>query len=253
MKNNYKSLSRVYDRFTRNVDYRLYSWLIHRELKQNNIKGIVLDAGCGTGTLTLLLDKLGYDMIGADISEDMLAVANDKSVKSKKPITFLCQDLTKLDLYGTVNAIICSLDTINHIESEKDLKKVFSRFSLFTEPNGLLIFDINTSYKHSKVLADNTFVFDDGDNVLVWQNEYDSKKKRVLISTDLFSSDGQGLYERSSDAFYEYDYTVKVIERLLSKTGYSLLKHFDFENERDICEATERIVFVAKKVEGIEK
>ena len=198
--------------------------------------------------------KVARPVVNLDVVvEDMLAVANDKSVKSKKPITFLCQDLTKLDLYGTVNAVICSLDTINHIESEKDLKKVFSRFSLFTEPNGLLIFDINTFYKHSKVLADNTFVFDDGDNVLVWQNEYDSKKKRVLISTDLFSSDGQGLYERSSDAFYEYDYTVKVIERLLSKTGYSLLKHFDFENERDICEATERIVFVAKKVEGIEK
>ncbi len=248
MQSSYSALSQIYDRYTTNVDYKRYAKLIDKELKLNKIKGIVLDAGCGTGTMTLLLQKQGYDMIGADISEDMLAVASEKAREKKLNIPFLCQDLTRLDLFGTVRAVVCTLDTINHIESLSQIEKAFSRFSLFTEENGMLIFDMNTSYKHREILADNAFVFDDGEYMLVWQNEYEKKKRRVKITTDLFVLSENGLYGRASDEFYEYDYTIGEIKTALTKNGYELINVVDFETLEGVTDSTERILFTAKKV-----
>ncbi len=248
MQNSYAALSCVYDRYTENVDYKRYSKLIDKTLKSNKIKGIVLDAGCGTGTMTLLLNKFGYDMIGVDISEDMLAVASEKARSKKADIPFLCQDLCELDLYGTVKAVVCTLDTLNHIESLLQIEKVFSRFSLFTEIDGLLIFDMNTSYKHREVLSDNAFVFEEEDVMLVWQNEYEEKKRRVKINADLFCVSNNGLYDRVSDEFFEYDYSIGEIKTALTKSGYELISALDFENLEGVCDTTQRILFTAKKV-----
>lgn len=248
MPSSYGAVSGVYDRYTKNVDYKRYSKLIAKTLKENIIEGIVLDAGCGTGTMTLLLAKLGFDMIGADVSEEMLAIASEKAFLAKAEIPFLRQELTKLDLYGTVKVVVSTLDTLNHLESKAKLKAAISRFSLFTEAEGLLIFDMNTPYKHKNVLADNAFFFDDGEIMLVWQNEYDEKKRRVKITTDVFSPEDDGLYARESDEFFEYDYEIKEVEEILSECGYALLSKSDFNTLLPPTEKTERVLFIAKKV-----
>ena len=121
---------------------------------------MVFPVPCGTGNICEAFAKLGYDMIGVDGSEDMLAEALDKKVASGTDIIYLCQKMQELDLYGTVDAAFCTLDSLNHLNGIEELQAVLNRVSLFLNPDGIFIFDCNTLYKHQQVLANNTFVYD---------------------------------------------------------------------------------------------
>ncbi|MEG1944203.1 MAG: class I SAM-dependent methyltransferase [Oscillospiraceae bacterium] len=245
MSGSYEALGLVYDELTKNVGYEKRAAFVDSTLRQNNISGIVLDAGCGTGTLTLLLEKCGYEMIGADFSENMLAVA---AQKKHGAIVFLNQELSKLDLYGTVNAVVCMQDTLNHIVSLDRLQCVFDRFALFTERGGMLIFDVNTSYKSEHVLGSNSFVFETEKSFCVWQNEYSKRKKAVKVTFDVFVCDcGKG-YRRMTDEFWEYDYSDKLLRQCLEKAGYSLLEVLDGETYMPIQNDSQRALYIAKRL-----
>ncbi|MEA4912524.1 MAG: class I SAM-dependent methyltransferase [Oscillospiraceae bacterium] len=242
----YAALAPVYDRFTGNVDYGALADRIDAVFKENTVDGIVLDAGCGTGTLTFLLSARGYDMIGVDASQEMLSQASRKNADGA--VTLLCQPLEQLDLYGTVRGVVCTLDTLNHVPGERALDEIFRRFSLFTESGGLLIFDANTPYKHEYVLADNSFVYEDGGCLCVWRNEYQKQKKRVLLTADVFCEQPDGSYRRRTDSFYEYDRTPALFARLLEKHGYSLLSMLDSDTLLPVGDTTQRIFVTAKKI-----
>lgn len=243
----YEAISGAYDALTVNVDYDRRADYIDCAFQQNNIKGIVLDAGCGTGTLTLLLARRGYDMIGVDCSAAMLNQAYAKSMDSGLDVRWLNQDLTRLDLFGTVTGIVCMQDTINHIEGADKLREVFRRFALFTEPGGMLILDCNTPYKHSSVLADNAFVFETEQGLCVWRNEYQQARQRVGITIDLFERRENGLYSRGTDSFYEYTYAPAQLQELLNEQGYDVLSLCDGEEYGPVRPDTQRILICARK------
>ena len=139
----YGDFAYYYDMLTENVDYEERSNYISGLLAENGVgKGILLDLACGTGTMSFLLSDKGYDVIGVDASEEMLSVAQEKKMESEKDIMFLCQRMEELDLFGTINAAICTLDSINHITDEEIVRKAFSKVSLFMEDKGLFIFDV---------------------------------------------------------------------------------------------------------------
>ena len=157
----YGIFSSVYDILTENVEYEKIADKICSLLHRNGVDGgLLLDLGCGTGTLSFLLEQKGYDIIGVDASEDMLMVANEKKYDENSSAMFLCQKGEELDLYGTIDCAVSSLDTINHIDSLEKIEKAFSLVSLFMNMGGIFIFDMNTPYKHEKILGDNTFVYD---------------------------------------------------------------------------------------------
>ena len=133
---------------------------------QVNPNTILLDMGCGTGSLTVKLAHYGYDMIGMDGSQEMLSAALGKGGEH---IQYICQDFQNMDLFGTVNVVICALDGLNHLTDYQALEETFRRVSLFTEPGGLFLFDVNTPYKHQQILANHTFVYDLEDIFCVWQ------------------------------------------------------------------------------------
>ncbi len=243
---NYSALSIVYDRLTGNVDYKRRCSFILDLFKQNGITpgAIVLDAGCGTGTLTLSLAKNGFDMIGVDVSENMLAEAYQKS--AGYDIRYLCQDITELDLYGTVNATLCMQDTLNHLNGLDGLRCALSRFSLFTEPGGLLLFDVNTVYKHESILADNDFVFEVEDGLCAWRNEYQPKQKRTKMIVDVFSKAGNG-YNRYSDEFFEYVFSEADVFSALKDSGYEIVSVVDGDSYGEKKENSERLLFAARK------
>ncbi|MEA5051354.1 MAG: class I SAM-dependent methyltransferase [Oscillospiraceae bacterium] len=241
----YAALASVYDDFTANVGYEALARRVDAVFKENKVKGIVLDAGCGTGTLALLLSKCGYDMIGVDASEEMLAAARTKI--GGAPVTLLCQRLEELDLFGTVRGIVCTLDTLNHIPSARALDEIFRRFGLFCEPGGILVFDANTPYKHEKVLADNAFVFERPGGLCVWRNEYQAAKHRVRMTADVFSGAGSGPYERRTDCFYEYDREPALFGRLLEKHGFRLLSMLDGDTSAPPTPQTQRIFVTARR------
>lgn len=251
----YGIFSSVYDILTENVEYERIADKVCSLLHESSVDGgLLLDLGCGTGSLSFLLEKNGYDVIGIDASEDMLMVANEKKYDENSSALFLCQKAEELDLYGTINCAVSSLDTFNHIESITKVEKAISLVSLFMEMSGIFIFDMNTPYKHKKILGNNTFVYDMDEVYCVWQNSYDEKEEKTNIDLDFFikNEDDEG-YERYSENFSEYVYSMDEIIRIIEKCGFTLLNTTDDYSDNPVNDTTERITFICKKTETIFK
>jgi SAM-dependent methyltransferase len=242
----YSYFSGVYDSLTENVDYEKIANVICSLLRKYGVnEGLLLDNACGTGTLSVLLSRAGYDVIGADKSSEMLSVAVKKAADANCRILFLNQDMLSLDLYGTIKACVCTLDGINHLDGIDEVKTAFEKIALFTEAGGIFIFDANTVFKHRKVLADNTFVYDLESTFCVWQNETDGD--RVNINLDFFTDAGNGLWERSSESFSETAYETGTLTKALNAAGFSVLEVLDGYSSLPLNESSERAVFVCRK------
>lgn len=245
----YGVFSSVYDILTENVDYKFLAQKICSLLSLNGVDGgLLLDLGCGTGTLSFLLEEKGYEVIGADPSEDMLAVANEKKFENGSSALFLCQSGESLDLYGTVDCAVCSLDTLNHIDSLEKISEALCRVSLFMNKGGVFVFDINTAYKHKEILGNNTFVYDMDEVYCVWQNTFEEEHTRTQIDLDFFIKDeNDEIYERYSESFYEYVYELDDILKLLKDNGFSVIGCFDDYSDMEVTEKTQRITVAARK------
>lgn len=243
----YRFFASCYDNLTCNVDYGQMADFLHGSLSSQGITGgLLLDIACGTGTLSMEMAKRGYEVIGIDASPDMLSTAQTKAWQNETNILFLCQEMQNLDLYGTVDAAICSLDSLNHITDTNTLAKTLERIHLFLNPGGIFIFDVNTPYKHREILGDNAFVFECGELFTVWRNEYDPSAEKVSIQLDFFREKGK-LYERITESFEEKAYSDAALSALLSKTGFEILSRFDDYSHRLVTDATQRIVYLTKK------
>lgn len=242
----YDVFAAYYDRLTENVDYAAraaYFDSLIREHMAVDDGTIVLDLGCGTGSLTAELAARGYDMIGADGSGAMLSAAMGKGGGR---VQYICQDFTALDLYGTVDAAVCALDSLNHLASEEALDETFRRVALFTTPGGLFLFDVNTAYKHRCILADNVFVYDLEDVYCVWQNFTDGEPPRTEILLDFFIP-GKNGYTRRQERFQERVWPDETLERLLKKHGYEVLAVYAGDTRRPLDKTDQRAVYVARK------
>jgi SAM-dependent methyltransferase len=243
----YSTFAQYYDCLTQNVDYaRRAEYFCTLLDKLDHPAGITLDLACGTGSLTIELAKRGLDVYGIDGSPSMLSVAQQKAADAGLKILFLCQQMQSIDLYGTVDTVICALDSINHLTGESDVQKTFDRVSLFLNPGGYFIFDINTIYKHKYVLANNTFVYDTEDVYCVWQNRYEEKTNRVAISLDFFGRHGKE-YLRSSEHFYERAYPTEWIVSALKKAGLEVVGLYDDLSFQKPNDKTERQIVAAIK------
>ena len=239
----YSSLAEVYDKLTENVEYEKRAEYIHSLLLKNGAdRGVLLDLACGTGTLSAELSKFGYDMILCDLSAEMLVFARERLPDA----LILCQSMTQLDLYGTINHAVCSLDSINHLLRPCDVKAAFSSVSLFMEKGGVFVFDVNTIYKHENILGNNSFVSEKDNVFCVWQNYYKKKSKTVDINIDIFIED-ENKYERLRESFSERAYSVEDIKKWLSETGFEVTGIYDDMTENEPTETSERVYFTAVK------
>ncbi len=251
----YNIFSSVYDILTDNVDYQKIAEKICSLLSLNGINGgLLLDLGCGTGTLSFLLEDKGFDIIGVDPSEDMLSVAIEKKYELNSNAMFLCQSGENLDLFGTIDCAVCTLDAVNHIDSLEKIKRAFSRVSLFMNMGGIFVFDINTPFKHEKILGNNTFVYDMDEVYCVWQNSFDKNKGKTHIDLDFFiKNEDDELFERYSEDFCEYSYKFEDIAEILDECGFELTNTFDDYGDNPVNAETQRITIVAKKTKTIFK
>lgn len=217
----YEEFASVYDIFMDNMDYDMWVEYIHRIWDKENIKPkLIAELGCGTGNITGRLAKEGYDMIGIDISEEMLSVAKTKAEEDgSKNILYLLQDMTEFELYGTVDVILCLCDSINYITEYDDLVQVFKLVNNYLEPNGLFIFDINTEYKFKHILGDNTFADTEENAAYIWQNFYDENEKINEYYVNFFIKNNDDTYERTEEYHYERAYKLDEIKNALSEAG----------------------------------
>lgn len=219
--NAYMELARFYDRMTRDVDYASFLEFYRKIFRLYAVEPkTVLDLACGTGTLTMLMAEAGYEMIGVDASEDMLMQASGKSYEldpERRPM-FLQQKMEELDLYGTVDAAVCSLDGFNYVP-QPVLAETLRRLRLFIRPEGLLIFDVNSPEKLMR-LDGEAFVDETEDVFCVWRGEYDAKLAALRYGMDLFIRCGKQ-WKREFEEHVEYVHTVASLQTLLQEAGFT--------------------------------
>ena len=195
----YTSFARVYDIFMDNVPYKEWADYLGKILKEYGIDdGLVLDLGCGTGSMTEMLASSGYDMIGVDNAEEMLEIAMEKKVESGHDILYLLQDMREFELYGTVRAVISACDSVNYITDDEDLTEVFRLVNNYLDPEGLFVFDFNTEYKYREILGEQTIAEDREECSFIWDNYYDEDERINEYELTLFVRDEEQPYKRKS-------------------------------------------------------
>ena len=238
--------SYVYDRL-QDADYKSFAEFYKKAFERFGISPeLVLDLACGTGSTTVELAKAGYDMIGIDLSFDMLDVARKKAEDAGCDVLFLNQDMTEFELYGTVDAVVSSLDGINYLTEDGKLLKVLRLCRNYLNPGGIMIFDINSEYKLKEILGNNVFVCDEDDIYYVWQNEYSDEERICGFCLDFFVKGKNGAYERFSEYQEERAYSAGEIEKAAEEAGFSVLGCYGGLNFEKAEEKSERLFFVLK-------
>ncbi len=244
----YGKFAKVYDSLMEDVPYENMANLIDEEIKEQRIENnIVLDLACGTGTLTGLLKEKGYDVIGADLSPEMLQVAKEKL----PDVLFLNQAMNDFELYGTVGAICCCLDSVNYLTEDGELDKMLHLCNNYLEPNGLLIFDVNSAYKFENILSDNIFTFDNDEIFYTWENDYDENEGLCDFYLTFFVKEGEK-YARFDETHTERVYEKAEIVKALEKNGFTVKKVLDGFSQKEATDTSERLLFVCENTDSIQ-
>lgn len=244
----YHGFAQVYDLFMSDIPYQEWSDYVTGLLHEYKIEdGLVLDLGCGTGTLTRLLSNSGYDMIGVDISEEMLQIATEKPADSRADILYLQQDMREFELYGTVRAVVSICDTMNYLLEEEELTAVFSLVNNFLDPEGIFVFDINTEYKYETCLSDRVIAENREDGSFIWENYYDRESRINEYDLTLFIREEGELFRKYEETHYQRAYSIEQIMQALTKAGMKLEAIYDAFTRKPPNEQSERIYVIARE------
>lgn len=243
----YLYFAEYYDNLMENVDYKKRAeYFLELFQRHGYDMGLTLDLACGTGTLTLELCKKGIDIFGCDMSPDMLAVAQQKAYEADKNIMFICQKMQDLKLMGKIDTCICTLDSLNHLHSIKDVEKTFERVSKYLNSGGIFAFDMNTIYKHKYILGDNCYIYDTEKVFCAWQNDYYEKDNEVVITLNFFERIGK-LYKRTTEQFSERAYSNNDIRKMAENAGFEVEAVYDDMSFDELKENSQRAVYVLRK------
>ncbi len=240
----YTGFAYIYDQLTSDIDYSKWADYIEKLFKRYRKKpSLILDLGCGTGSFAVEMASRGYEMIGIDASPDMLACARRKAESRNVDVLFLNQDMSDFKLYGTVDAVVCLLDSLNYVTSKRDATRVFRLVKNYLNPGGLFIFDINTPYKFQHVLSGNVFYEVRDDLAFIWENRYDKRKKLCEFDLTFFIKSGE-YFKRHDEIHVERAYSPGEIREMADRAGLKLLATFDNLSMRPASETSERVFCV---------
>ena len=246
----YTSFAAVYDTFMDNVPYEEWADYLWRLLQEYGIAdGLVLELGCGTGSMTELLALKGYDMIGVDNSEDMLELAMEKRIESGHDILYLLQNMQEFELYGTVRAVVSVCDSVNYVTDEEELTEVFRLVNNYLDPQGVFIFDFNTEYKYQEILGEQVIAEEREECSFIWDNYYDEEQKINEYELTLFvqSQEDPELYRKYQEVHYQRAYTLERIRNLIEKAGLRYVTAYDAYTKDAPLYTSERICVVAQE------
>lgn len=242
----YHALAVSYDRLTNDVDYQATVDFYNEILKREGLRPrTAVDLACGTGSVTAILAKQGLDVIGVDLSEEMLTVAMEKVMDLEKPPRFICQSLQELFLPRGVDLAVCALDSLDYITDPADCAQAIRRIYKALNPGGIFIFDVNTPEK-LRAMDGQVFLDEDDDVYCVWRGEFDDETNICSYGMDLFQRRGE-VWERSFEEHREYAYSREQLTDYLKAAGFTHIRVYAdrlFENPR---EGEQRIYFKARK------
>lgn len=243
----YTGFARVYDLFMDNVPYAEWSQYLAGLLQEHGITdGLVLDLGCGTGKMTRLLAQAGYDMIGADNSEEMLQAAREAD-GGAQDILYLLQDMREFELYGTVRAVVSICDSINYILEEEELQQVFRLVNNYLDPGGIFIFDMNTLYKYRELLGETVICENRDEGSFIWENFYDEERRLNQYDLTLFIQEEGKRYRKYEETHLQRGYGELQVKALLEQAGMEFVAMFDAFTREPVKETSERIYMIARE------
>ena len=227
----YTSFAQVYDLFQDNVPYEEWAAYLKELLKEYGAEdGLVLDLGCGTGSMTQLLAEAGYDMIGADNSEEMLEIAMEKRAAAGLDILYLLQDMREFELYGTVRAVVSICDSMNYIMEPEELTQVFRLANNYLDPGGVFIFDLNTEYKYKERMGENTFAEDRTESSFMGE-----------------------LYRKFEETHFQRCYSLDEVKAAAEAAGMEFVTAYDAFTKDPVKEDSERIYVILREKGKTEK
>lgn len=257
----YQDFADVYDELMDNTPYEAWAERLDELIRRYGVskpernaqglldseRNLVLDLGCGTGTLTELMYQKGYDMIGADLSDAMLNRAMEKKERSCSEILYLQQDMRELELYSTVGTIFCVCDSLNYILEEKELEQVFSGVKNYLFPEGIFIFDFNTEYKYREVIGDTTIAENREDCSFIWENYYDSEGQINEYDLTVFVREEGEQFRRFTETHFQRGYSPELMTAVAVRSGMQLVEIADADTGLDVTDKSERIYCVMRK------
>ena len=185
-----------------NIPYEEWCEYLTGLLKEQGVtEGLLLDLGCGTGSLTELLAAL------------------EKKEQSGKDILYLCQDMREFELYGTVAAVVSICDCMNYILEPEDLTEVFRLVNNYLDPGGVFIFDMNTEYKYREIMGDNTIAEDRDDSSFIWDNQYDEEEQINIYDLSIFVREDGDLFRKYHETHYQRAYSLEEVKSAIHEAG----------------------------------
>lgn len=269
----YKSFASVYDTFMDETDHEFLADLVSRMIAQHGIskpvqertgvtesvdvllaaeKNLVVDLGCGTGKLTEIMAGRGYDVMGIDLSEEMLSVAIERRDKLQHKTMYLCQDMRSFELFGTAGTFVSVGDSINYLLSEEDLKKLFERVRLFLFPRGIFVFDFKTTHFFRDVIGDRIIAEDREDCSFIWNNWYDKKTGINEYDLSLFLRDdtegaADNAFRKFEEVHRQRGYTLRQLRQVVKDVGLMWVDAIDRDTGGKATASSERIMCVVRE------
>lgn len=257
----YQDFAGVYDELMDNTPYERWGERLDDLIRKYGVskperdaeeildseRNLVVDLGCGTGTLTEIMYRKGYDMIGVDFSDSMLNAAMEKKEKSGAEILYLQQDMRELELYSTVGTVFSVCDSLNYILEEEELLEIFSLVNNYLFPGGIFIFDFNTDYKYRQVIGNTTIAENREDCSFIWDNFYDSEEGINEYDLTVFVREEGENFRRFTETHFQRGYTLEQITALIKQAGMSVVEVTDADTGEAVTEKSERIYVVARE------
>lgn len=244
----YTSFAAVYDMFMDNIPYEEWASYVISLLREEGIDdGLVLDLGCGTGSLTEILAREGYDMTGIDLSPDMLQIAMEKRMESGRDILYLNQDMREFELYGTVRAIVSICDSMNYLLEKADLVQTLRLANNYLDPGGVFIFDLNTEHKYRDILGQCTIAEDREESSFIWGNNFDEETGINEYNLSLFIQEEEDLYRKYQETHYQKAYSLDEVRAAVEEAGMELAAVYDAFTRNAPSEDSERVYVIARE------
>lgn len=243
----YEGFAASYDIFMDNIPYDLWAEYLDGLLKSYGVsEGLLLELACGTGNMTSRMAEKGYDMIGIDISEEMLEIARDKC---SSQVLLLLQDMREMELYGTVAAMYCVCDGMNYLLEEKDLKEVFRKANNYLDPGGIFVFDMKTKYFYQEILGNQMIAENREEASFLWENEYheEGSLNEYLLTVYQLVDEKNDLFSRCDEIHYQKAYDIQEVKRLIEEAGMEFVNVYDAFTMSPPEEHSERVYFIARE------